>query len=445
MKKSNHSLTEGNPVKLILLFAIPIFLGNLFQIFYSLIDTKIVGMILGENALAAVGSVSILYNLLVGFFNGLTLGFSVITARYFGSQDFKAMKKNVAGTIVLGGGTATFIVMFTMLFLQKILQFMNIPEAQFTMAKSYIGILITGMFITLAYNTCANLLRAIGDSFTPLLFLMFAAGLNIVLDLLCIQVFHMGVMGAAVATVVAQLVSVILCMIHIVRKVPVLHIKKNDFNLEAAKVIEMFKSGLSMGLMSCLVSFGTLILQSSINTLGTDIIVAHTAARKVFEIWGLPVSTFGAAMATFSGQNYGAKKYERIRRGMRSVLCIGWCWSALVLLMAYTVAPFLIRFITSSDQPDIIYWGTMYLKVDMCFHVVCTAISILRNTMQGFGDYITPIVSSGIELAGKVVFALVFVKYFGYWAIIWTEPIIWILMVIPLIVMTVRNPVMRKQ
>lgn len=445
MKKSNHSLTEGNPVKLILLFAVPIFFGNLFQIFYSLIDTKIVGMTLGENALAAVGSVSIIYNLLVGFFNGLTLGFSVITARHFGSQDQKALKRNVAGTILLGGMTAIFIVSFVMLFLQRILRFLNIQEAQLALSRSYISILIVGMFITLAYNTCANLLRAIGDSVTPLLFLIVAAGLNIALDLLFITVFHMGVAGAAMATVLAQLVSVVLCLVHIVRRVPILHLQRKDFKLEMSQVIEMFQSGLSMGMMSSLVNFGTMVLQSSINTLGTEIIVAHTAARKVFEIWNLPVSTFGAAMATFSGQNYGARKYDRIRKGLRSVLGIAWCWSAIVILMAYTISPYLIGFITSSRQPEILHWGTMYLRFDMSFHVVCAAICILRNTMQGFGDYVTPIVSSGIELAGKIAFALIFVKHFGYWGIIWTEPVIWILMVIPLIIMTLRNPVMRKR
>ena len=199
-----------------------------------------------------------------------------------------------------------------------------------------------------------------------------------------------------------------------------------------------------MGLMSSLVNFGSLVLQSGINRLGTNIIVAHTAARKIFEIWGLPVSVLGSSMATYCGQNFGAGRYDRIRQGIKSVLLIGAVWDGIVFILAHTVSPYLIRFITSSDNREIIYWGTTYLKVDMSFLLVCLFIVILRNCMQGFGDYRTPILSSFIELMGKLVFTFVFVRMFGYWGIIWTEPVIWFLMVIPLVVMTLRNPVMKK-
>ena len=192
-------------------------------------------------------------------------------------------------------------------------------------------------------------------------------------------------------------------------------------------------------------NFGALVLQSGINQLGTNIIVAHTAARKMFEIWGLPVSVLGSSMATYCGQNYGAGRYDRIRQGMKSVLLIGAAWDGIVFVLAHTVSPYLIRFITSSDNEEIIYWGTTYLRVDMSFLLVCLFIVILRNCMQGFGDYRTPIVSSFIELVGKLVFTFVFVGMFGYWGIIWTEPVIWFVMVIPLVVMTLRNPVMKKR
>lgn len=443
--KTALNLTEGRPVKLILLFAIPVFLGNLFQICYSLVDTKIVGSILGETALAAVGSVSVLYTLLTGFFNGLSLGFSVLTARFYGSGEERRLKENVAGSIVLGFFTAVVIITVVALFIRPILTLLNVPPEQMEMALSYITLLVWGMFVTLAYNLCANTLRAIGDSLTPLIFLMIAALTNVALDYLFILVFDMGVRGAAVATLISQLLSVVLCLIRIRQGFPILHISREHFVLSKDSALSLYQSGLSMGLMSSLVNLGTLVLQSGINQLGTNIIVAHTAARKVCEIWGLPVSVLGSSMATYCGQNYGAGRYDRIRQGMKSVLILGAAWDGVVFVLAHTVSPWLIRFITSSDNEEIIYWGTTYLRVDMSFLIVTMFIVILRNCMQGFGDYRTPILSSFIELVGKLVFTFVFVRMFGYWGIIWTEPVIWFLMVIPLAVMTLRNPVIKDR
>ena len=443
--KTTLNLTQGRPLKLILLFAIPVFLGNLFQILYNLVDTKIVGSILGEDALAAVGAVSSLYTLLAGFFNGLSLGFSVLTSRYFGSGDEKELKRNVAGSILLGFATATVVILAVALFLKPILTLLNVPPKQLDMAYTYIWILVWGMFITLAYNLCANMLRAIGDSVTPLIFLIIASVLNVVLDYTLILGFDMGVKGAAVATVLSQLLSVALCMARIYKGFPILHVSKSDFALTGKQVLAMYESGLSMGLMSSLVNFGSLVLQSGINQLGTNIIVAHTSARKVFEIWNLPVSVLGSSMATYCGQNYGAGRYDRIRQGMKSVLILGAVWDGIVFVLAHTVSSYLIRFITSSENEEILYWGTLYLKVDMSFLLVCLFIVILRNCMQGFGDYRTPILSSFIELVGKLVFTFVFVRLFGYWGIIWTEPVIWFLMVIPLVVMTLKSPVVRMQ
>ncbi|MDE6912947.1 MAG: MATE family efflux transporter, partial [Lachnospiraceae bacterium] len=221
------------------------------------------------------------------------------------------------------------------------------------------------------------------------------------------------------------------------------HVSKSDYALTGKQVLAMYESGLSMGLMSSLVNFGSLVLQSGINQLGTNIIVAHTSARKVFEIWNLPVSVLGSSMATYCGQNYGAGKYDRIRKGMKDALILGSVWIALIFVLAHTVSPYLIAFLASTKNEEIIYWGSMYLRVDMSFLIVVVFIVILRNSMQGFGDYKTPIFSSFIELVGKLVFTFVFVRLFGYWGIIWTEPVIWILMVIPLIVMTLRNPIWR--
>ena len=445
MKHRKTTLTEGNPVKLIVLFAIPIFLGNLFQILYSLIDTKIVGSTLGETALASVGSVSTLYNLLTGFFNGLTLGFSVVTARFYGSGEEKALKKNIAGAITLGFGTAIVLITLTAVFLKPILRQLQVPAEQFDMSYSYIVVLVWGMFITLAYNLCANTLRATGDSVTPLIYLVISSLVNVGLDYFFILNLHLGVAGAAYATVIAQFLSVVLCLIRIYRGFPILHVGREDFQFDREQLWQLYQNGLSMGLMSSLVNFGTVVLQSGINQLGTSIIVAHTAARKVFEIWNLPISVMGSAMATYCGQNYGAGKYGRIREGIKGALGLGAVWAVVVFIMAHTISPYLIRFITSSESPEIIYWGRKYLEYDMSFIILCVGIVVLRNSMQGFGDYKTPVFSSFIELMGKVVFTFTFVRFFGYWGIIWTEPVIWVLMVIPLIIQTWRNPVVHSQ
>ena len=437
------TLTEGTPWKQILLFSIPIFWGNVFQLLYSLVDTKIVGSTLGTEALAAVGSVSTLHTLMTGFLNGLTLGFSLITAMCFGAKNRKRLKKTFAAAISLGVLTTLALVLMLMIFLHPVLNLLHVPQAQFEMAYAYISVLIVGLFATLFYNLCANTLRAIGDALTPLIFLIVATVSNIGLDYLFIIGFQMGVQGAAYATVLAQLLSVVLCLIRIFRKFPILHIQKEDFRFDRELMAEMYKSGLSMGLMSCLVGIGTILLQSAINTLGTTVIVAHTAARKVFELVSLPNSVLGSAMATYCGQNYGARRFDRIRQGIRASLIIAAVWAVAVFLICHTIEGKLIQFVASTTNPDVIYWGSTYLKVDMSFIVICGVIVILRNSMQGFGDRVIPVFSSCIELAGKIIFAFVFAPMFAYWGIIWAEPMVWIAMVIPLIVKVVH--VLKKE
>ena len=437
------TLTEGTPWKQILLFSIPIFWGNVFQLLYSLVDTKIVGSTLGTEALAAVGSVSTLHTLMTGFLNGLTLGFSLITAMCFGAKNRKRLKKTFAAAISLGVLTTAILVVALMIFLHPVLNLLHVPQAQFEMAYAYISVLIVGLFATLFYNLCANTLRAIGDALTPLIFLIVATVSNIGLDYLFILGFQLGVQGAAYATVLAQLLSVVLCLIRIFRKFPILHIQKVDFRFDRELIAEMYKSGLSMGLMSCLVGIGTILLQSAINTLGTTVIVAHTAARKVFELVSLPNSVLGSAMATYCGQNYGARRFDRIRQGIRASLIIAAVWAVVVFLICHTIEGKLIQFVASTTNPDVIYWGSTYLKVDMSFIVICGVIVILRNSMQGFGDRVIPVFSSCIELAGKIIFAFVFAPMFAYWGIIWAEPMVWIAMVIPLIVKVVH--VLKKE
>lgn len=439
-----RNLTEGKPLKLILLFALPLFVGQLFQLFYSLVDTRIVGATLGDTALAAVGATSTLSDLLMSLLNGVTNGFAIVIATYFGAGNEKAMKKAVAGTILLGIAAALFVSVVSLFALSPILRFLNISEELLPQARSYIGIILIGLLAATAYNICAAILRAVGDSFTPLIFLMIATVLNVFLDYGFILYLRMGVAGAAVATVISQAVSAVLCFLYMRRRYPNLKLKKEDFDLQKEVCGKLLATGMSMAFMSAFVQMGTFALQSSINTFGTNTIVAHTAARKVSSIFMMPWGVLGTTLATYCGQNLGAGKYDRIKKGMKDTLFFTWGWCVVVLLVAYTLSPVLVRLITASMEPEIIDTATLYLKVNTAFYFVPSVICLFRNSMQGFGDSKTPVFSSALELLTKLVAAFLLAPAIGYWGIILSEPIAWFIMVIPLVVNTLRNPIFRK-
>ena len=254
---------------------------------------------------------------------------------------------------------------------------------------------------------------------------------------------RLGVRGAAVATVAAQLFATVLCLIFIYKKYELLHIGKTDFLFSGALVRDLASCGLSMGFMGCLVNIGSVALQTGINTLGNDIIVAHTAARKITELFMLLFGVIGTTMATYSGQNFGAGRFDRVKEGVRAALIIVFIWCGIVLLCSYTIAPALIRLVTGTDSETVISAATSYLKFDTLLYWVTAIIVVLRNTMQGIGDHVTPIISSSIECIGKIILVNLLVTPFGYWGIIVAEPITWCLMVIPLIVQYVRNPMLK--
>ena len=438
-------LTKGKPIRLILLFAVPLFVGQLFQLFYSLADTRIVGQTLGDEALAAVGATTTLSDMLLSFLNGLTNGFAIVIATCFGAKDERQMKKAMGGTILLGSCCAVVLSGLCLLNMSGLLKLLNISPELFAAARGYIGIVIAGLLAATLYNICAAMLRAIGDSFTPLLFLILAAFLNIAMDYGFILCLHTGVEGAAYATVIAQAVSAFLCFLYMRRKYPQLTLKKEDFKPDMVLYKKLFGAGLSMGFMTSLVGVGTMALQTSINTFGTDIIVAHTAARKISSIYMLPFSVMGTTLATYCGQNLGAGKYSRIRQGIRDTVLVTFVWCTGVIISAYTVAPWLIRTVTATQKKDIIDTASLYLRVNTPFYYVPTVICLFRNSMQGFGDNRTPVISSSLEMIGKVLIALLLAPAIGYYGIIVAEPIVWFIMVIPLVVNMVRSPVLQMK
>lgn len=439
-------LTKGKPSTLILTFALPIFLGNLLQLTYSLVDTRIVGSFLGEDALAAVGATSTLSGLIIGFLLGLSNGFAIIAAQKFGAKNIADMKKSFAMSLVIGTGISILFTILGLLFLKPILRFLNVPEHLVPVAKGYIAIIIAGLLATFLYDTCAATLRAIGDAVTPLIILAISVALNIVGDLFFVVVLNAGVKGAAIATVLAQIIAFVICWRYMVRKYEILRLQKEDFkDPNPIMVKEMVSAGMSMGFMSSLVNIGTLTLQTAINKLGKDIIIAHTAARKISEIFMIMFSVFGQTMATYCGQNMGAGKIDRVKRGIWLSIIYTAIWSGVTIIASYTIGGWLVYLVTGSHNKMVILNATNYLKFDTLFYIVTTLICILRNAMQGLGDHITPLISSGLEMAGKILIAATLVPWLGYTGVIMCEPIVWFIMVVPLLIQIFRMPVLRTE
>lgn len=438
-------LTKGKPSKLLLEFAIPVFAANICQLFYSLVDSRIVGQTLGDNALAAMYATNAVSSLIVGFLLGLASGFAILVARNFGANDEHELRRSMAGAILLGIITALLLTVLSVTFLRPLLHILNTPDTVMKDAYAYIRIILLGMVITMAYNVLAGILRAIGDTVAPLLFLIVSTLLNIFLDYFFIMNLGMGIKGAAQATIICQGISVILCIIYIIKKYPMLHLSIEDFKLDKRLIKELYSTGISMGVMLSIVYLGTLALQSAINSFSDDIIVAHGAARKITEIFMLSFGVFGSTMATYASQNFGAGKIHRIKEGVRNVTIFTWIWSMGAMIASYTIAPELVRLVTATSNQEIIDTACLYLKIDTLFYFVPALISIIRNTMQGIGDHTTPIFSSMIELIGKVLIAWYLAPKIKYMGIILAEPIVWVLMVIPLIVKYISNPVMKEK
>lgn len=437
-------LTKGKILPLLLGFAVPIAVGNIFQLFYSLADTRIVGSFLGEEALAAVGATSSLNNMIIGFLLGMTNGFAIIVARYFGAKDHDNLKRAVAATFILGIGMAFIFTIVSVSLLRFILVGLQTPKNLLDLSVEYFRIILFGMTGAMLYNVCAGLFRAIGDSLTPLLFLIASTFVNIGLDLLFVCVFHLGVAGAAWATILSQYGSFACCFIYMRKRYDILLFEKKDCHLKRDMVKEMLSIGFSMGFMNSLINIGSVALQGAINSLqDTNYIVAHTAARKITEVFMLPFSVFGTTMATFCGQNLGAGKNDRIKKGLWRVIWITWAWCAGMIILAYTVAPVLVHLITDTTQVKVIATASLYLRMNTILYFIPAVICILRNAMQGIGDSITPVISSSLELLCKVLVAVFLTPYLGYWAIIWSEPISWVIMVIPLLIRIANNPVLK--
>ena len=422
-------LTKGRPSVLILTFALPIFLANLLQLTYSLADTRIVGTFLGDNALAAVGATTTLSNLIVQFLMGMCNGFAIISAQCFGAKDMDRLRRSLGNSLVLGLLAAVVLTIGGLVFLQPILRFLNVPENLLNTATQYVSVIIAGLVVTLLYDVLAATLRAIGDTVTPLIVLAVSVVLNIGGDLLLIVVLHMGVLGAAVATVLSQLIAVVVCAIYLWKKYEILRIRVDDLKLQDAGMLRnMLSSGLSMGFMSSLVNIGTLTLQTSINKLGQNIIIAHTAARKISEIFMIMFSVFGQTMATYCGQNLGAGEITRIKKGVHASSFLAFLTSAFISIVMFLFGKTLLSMFISGDpeqtsQVLAIAWH--YLSIMASCLCILYFLYVYRSALQGLGNTMIPMLSGVVEFFVRVGVALLLPKLIGQNGIFYAEIAAW--------------------
>lgn len=427
-------MTKGFPARIIILFTIPVILGAIFQQLYNLTDSKLVSMYVDSSALAAVGATSVVSDTLISFSNGLTQGYAILIARFFGAKNEEQIRKSFAGTVILTLGIAVILTIFGQLFIPNILRATNTPADIFDSSLAYVRIILCGLIFTAVYNMCANALRAVGDSKTPLICLIISVFINVFLDFWMISGLKLGIRGAAIATVTSQLLSCLFCVVFLVKKYRILIPKKEEWRVESQMLKELFASGISMGLMVCIVNIGTVILQSSINSLGTLYVTTHTAVRRVFGIMTVFMYTFGTSMTTFVSQNLGAGEKKRIVQGIRHALCIVFCSATILIVVVRLFGSPILAWIASTDDKTIINSGTMYLKISSAFFYVLGPLFVFRCSLQGLGKKIIPLVSSGIELSMKLAFAWFFVPRLGYFGVSITEPVSWVVMTIPLII-----------
>jgi len=427
-------LTQGYPAKVIFLFTIPIMLGYILQQFYSLVDSKIVSEYVGSEALAAVGATVVVSNLIIGFVNGLTQGFAIPISLSFGAKDMDRLRKNVAGTILLTLSVAVIMTAVSLFFIEDILILLETPLAIRQDALDYVNIILAGIIFTAIYNGSSNILRAVGNSKVSLVCLIISVVVNIVLDLLFVKVWGQGLKGAAYATIIAQAMSAFMCAGYLILKYREILPKKEDFKPYEGMYKTLITTGLSMGLMGCIVNIGTVILQGAINDLGTDIITAHTASRRAFDIMSVMIFTFGISMTTYVSQNMGAGRFDRVRQGVRHSLIIVTVITTVLIVLCYAFARPVFEWITSTTEPAIVDSSVMYAKISIPFFYVLGPLFIYRCSLQGMGRRIVPLISSVTEMVVKILSAMFLVPAFQYVGVAFTEPVSWVLMTIILAV-----------
>ena len=444
MRYLRADLLEGKIGRSLIIFTIPIFIANLFQQLYNTVDLMVVGYCLGDSSYAAIGSTSSVYELLVGFALGVGSGMAIVTARGYGMKDQEYLKKTVAGSIVIGAVLTAAIMIFARFGLYSLMEILKTPADIIDEAYSYISLVTNCVAVMFAYNLAAGLLRAVGDSFTPLIFLIISSVLNIVLDIVFIRYGGMGIEGAALATVISQGISAVLCIIYIFKKVPDLIPSGRHFKAGRQLYAELLGQGFSMGFMLSIVSLGTVMIQFGVNGLGKLTIAGHTASRRLSYFFMMPLYTLGTSFSTFVSQNKGAGQKDRIIKGFKIAATMSVSISVLLCAGALLWSHELVALISGSEVEQVISTGARYMMWNGPFLWIVGILFLLRNMAQGIGRKVSPLVNSIIECIGKFVFVLLLVPKMGYFAVIICEPVMWILMTTQLCISFARDTYLKS-
>lgn len=434
-------MTTGSPTRLILSFAIPTLIGNIFQQLYNMVDSIIVGKYVGYQSLAAVGVTGGMNFLVLGFVIGLTLGFSMIVAQRFGAGDIKQLRKSIIMSGYLCIAFTVIVTTVSLMLSRWMLEIMDTPDDIIQQSVDYINIIFAGIIVTVFYNLLSAVLRALGDSKVPLYFLIVSSILNIGLDLLLIIVFKAGIKGAAIATVIAQAVSCILCIIYIWKKYPILHFTKEDFIYDSNTVKQLLKMGVPTAFQNSITAIGVMVVQSCINSFGSMTVAGYTAASRVEQLANQSGMSFGFAMATYAGQNRGAGKMDRVKTGLKKCLFLSLIFNIITGVLVIVFSEPLTKLFMSKDDmanPDILNEvlaaSKTFLLIVGCSFTILGILFVYRSALQGLGNAAIPFLSGAVELIMRLAITFGLYKTVGYIGVCFAEPVAWIGAVILLVV-----------
>ena len=427
-------MTSGKPIKLIWNFTIPLLIGNLFQQLYNMADTFIVGRTIGVHALASVGSTGSIIFLILGFANGLTAGLAIPLAQRYGAKDYLGVKRSFYVSILISAVVAILLTILSMVFCRQILEVMQTPAEIIDGAYDYWMVIFAGIFSSMAFNLLSNIFRSIGDAKTPLYFLVIACIMNIILDIVFIAGFGMGVEGAGYATVLSQIFSALACIIYIWKKIPILRLNSKDFVAESSDVREHVRISFPMAFQSSIIAIGAIIIQITLNQLGATAVAAYTAAQKIDQVAILPMMSFGVTMATFVAQNYGAKKYDRIWRGVRDCIKLSLTFAISVGIILNLFSPIFIRAFVGVGHEEVVELGAIYFITNGTMYSLLSLLFIYRYTLQGVGKTFTPTVAGIMELCMRAFAAVVLSNLYGYTGATMSNPLAWLGSLIPLMI-----------
>lgn len=425
-KELTKDMTQGSPMKLITGFSVPLLFGFIFQQFYSVVDTFIVGRFLGVKALAGVGSTGSVNFLIIGFCMGICNGFAIPLAHKFGAKDYSGLRRFVANSAWLSIVFAAVMTLAVSILCRPMLILMKTPQDIFDDAYIYILIIFLGIPATFLYNMLSGIIRALGDSKTPLIFLTISSILNIALDLLFILVFKMGVAGAAVATVVSQGISGILCLIYMTKKFPILKIEKEEWKVNFAHMRILCGMGIPMGLQYSITAIGSVILQVAVNSLGSTAVAAITAGSKVGMFFCCPYDALGSTMATYAGQNVGAKKLNRLTEGLKACSALAIIYSVIAFIILSLFGAQLASLFINTKEVQILSNARLFLMISSAFYITLAFVNILRFMIQGMGFSTFAILAGVCEMIARSIAGILLVPAFGFAGACFASPLAWI-------------------